>query len=277
MPQNLNLVFGSNLRKLCEQRGTFSLVARELDVSRVQLMRFIRGESFPKPAQLARLCELFGVDARILLEPLDQISSTVILPRHLEALRDELGKTLPNDTDIAASFDALSRMGQIAPSPVPPGLHLMLRPSFLLEDLYVAHLILVRLVDGRAIARAFEVPPPGMTRGSLGRFASRSFSGICLGTSDGVVFHFKGTGDLPFLSTAHLSSHSYLAATGSLRGVYELYRAPHPAERRRVPVVLSLLQQKPSVILRAARSTGFHGINAMPSRFRAYLEAPLSA
>lgn len=63
-------VFGQNLRQLTAQRGSIAGVSAALDISRVQFQRFLKGEAFPKPQVLNRICTYFGVDARILLHPL---------------------------------------------------------------------------------------------------------------------------------------------------------------------------------------------------------------
>lgn len=67
----VNLIFGKNLRKLCATRPSISAVSQDLDIGRVQFGRLLTGHSFPKPFVLERICAYFGVDARILLEPMD--------------------------------------------------------------------------------------------------------------------------------------------------------------------------------------------------------------
>lgn len=63
-------VFGKNLKTLTAMRGSQTSVAEELDIGRVQFQRYLRSESFPKPHLLKRICDYFGVDARILTDPL---------------------------------------------------------------------------------------------------------------------------------------------------------------------------------------------------------------
>lgn len=62
--------FGTNLRQLTALRGPQSAVAERLGIGRVQFQRYLRSESFPKPNTLKRICDFFGVDARILTDPL---------------------------------------------------------------------------------------------------------------------------------------------------------------------------------------------------------------
>lgn len=66
--QGLGQVFGRNLRLLCEQRTSPSAAARDLGINHVQMHRFLRGEAFPKPAVLKRICDYFGTDARIMTD-----------------------------------------------------------------------------------------------------------------------------------------------------------------------------------------------------------------
>jgi len=68
-----HLIFGKNLRQLCRRVGTIAEVADSLEINRVQMNRILNGESFPKPGMLKRICEYFNTDARILLQPLDEL------------------------------------------------------------------------------------------------------------------------------------------------------------------------------------------------------------
>lgn len=66
-------VFGENLAQLCATYPSVSRAARELDINRTQLIRYLNGESFPRPDQLIPICDHFGVDARILTTPINEI------------------------------------------------------------------------------------------------------------------------------------------------------------------------------------------------------------
>lgn len=69
-PSSVLPVFGQNLRLLTSIRGTQAKVATDLDIGRIQFQRYLRGDSFPKPHILKKICDYFCVDARILIEPL---------------------------------------------------------------------------------------------------------------------------------------------------------------------------------------------------------------
>src|SRR5699024_7323279 len=64
-PAQLRSVFGNNLRQLVRSRGSISELARELDLNRTQMNRFLNSASFPRPDVLQRICTVFGVDARV--------------------------------------------------------------------------------------------------------------------------------------------------------------------------------------------------------------------
>lgn len=67
-------MFGANLRLLSEAYPSVSELSRQLGINRTQFNRYLSGESFPRPDILDRICTFFGVDARILLEPVSQLS-----------------------------------------------------------------------------------------------------------------------------------------------------------------------------------------------------------
>lgn len=264
MTENLNLIFGRNLRKLCEEHGTFSEVSRRLGISRVQLSRFIKGESFPKPNQLAQMTTLFGVDARIFTSPLDQ-------------LRKGAGNAPVSPLTEGPSITPGIERYLGAQQPVPDGLHITYRPSFTLRGFYVAVPLLVRRTNRGTTLRAVDPVPYGTRRSDSGAISRRSYRGLAMATPDGMVMHFYGTGDMPFLTTAHFASRSFFAATGTFRGTLELFRPPHPEEFRRVPILLHILQQKTAVLLPIFRRGGLVRLDDIPERFHDYLSPSLAA
>ena len=66
-------MFGANLRQLARDSASISALCRDLQINRTQFNRYLAGESFPRPDVLHRICSFFGVDARILLEPVSDI------------------------------------------------------------------------------------------------------------------------------------------------------------------------------------------------------------
>lgn len=69
-PAALRQVLGDNLRLLCSDGGSVTKLCAEIGVNRTQFNRYLSGEAFPRPDVLYRICAKFGVDANILLHPL---------------------------------------------------------------------------------------------------------------------------------------------------------------------------------------------------------------
>ena len=67
---DIRTIFPNNLRKLCERAGSVTGIANELGINRAQFVRYMNGESSPRPEILEKICRYFGLDARILLEEL---------------------------------------------------------------------------------------------------------------------------------------------------------------------------------------------------------------
>lgn len=68
--REIRSVFKNNLEKLMSREASVSAFCREVGINRTQFNRYLSGESSPRPEILARICDHFEVDARILLEPL---------------------------------------------------------------------------------------------------------------------------------------------------------------------------------------------------------------
>ncbi len=79
-PAELRSLFGDNLRRLSHRYPSVSEMCRQLGINRTQFNRYLGGESFPRPDVLDRMCRFFGVDARILLKPLDEIEAAAEQP-----------------------------------------------------------------------------------------------------------------------------------------------------------------------------------------------------
>ena len=72
-PADLRSVFGTNLRELSQQATSIAQLCRDLGINRTQYNRYLTGDSFPRPDVLHKICTFFKVDARILLEPLEDL------------------------------------------------------------------------------------------------------------------------------------------------------------------------------------------------------------
>jgi transcriptional regulator with XRE-family HTH domain len=98
-PAHLRAIFGANLRVLSADAPSIAGLCRDLGVNRTQFNRYLVGEAFPRPDVLDHICRFFGVDARILLEPLE-VQSDLKGQGH-DMARFESGRE--SDTQKAAS------------------------------------------------------------------------------------------------------------------------------------------------------------------------------
>ena len=73
-PVEVRGIFGANLRQLSGRYPSIAGLCRELGINRTQYNRYLSGESFPRPDVLQRICTFFDTDARILLEPVDELT-----------------------------------------------------------------------------------------------------------------------------------------------------------------------------------------------------------
>lgn len=251
MPHSVNAIFGQNLRQLCQARGTLANAARALDISRVQLSRYLNGESFPKPAQLEAICRHFGVDGRIYTQPLAALGAPT------PGLAANLSGQAILPTDYAEQ--AIGRL--------PEGLHISYRRSFTRPDWFVVSPVLLKRQGNVLVFRSADSVPSGLTRREYGPLRDRLYQGAVLCEGNIAVITYGGLGAIPFLGTLQISLASYVAF-GHYRGVATLHREPFEGEVRRVPYVLQTLPQKAANILPAMRTQGMITSNQLPARYR---------
>ena len=132
-------IFSSNLRQLCDNYGPISQLSAELGINRTQFNRYLSGNSFPRPDVLFRICKFFGLDARILLEPLDslQVRCSNIM------FHSDLEEFFRSATDLASQS-------------LPTGFYKFIRGSFIYDDLFTCGLFKVYQKDGCTFVRGFE-------------------------------------------------------------------------------------------------------------------------
>lgn len=157
---SINNVLGNNLAKLCESRASIAQVARDLDISRVQLYRYIKGTSFPKPGELETICRYFDVDARIFTtafsaEELDQLSSfnaTRLAQRHGRFRLDPAFHT-------AVKFACSDKDFYNPTLPLEDGLHFIWRRSFSSPEQFFRDPLQVSHIGKACVGRGLEFPP----------------------------------------------------------------------------------------------------------------------
>ncbi|WP_322865533.1 XRE family transcriptional regulator [Aquicoccus sp. G2-2] len=142
-----------------------------MGINRTQFNRYLSSESFPRPDVLHRICVFFEVDARILLEPVDEIAPTAPDLLSHPIVREFLG----NGTEFVDEKD------------FPSGFFRFTRPSFTDKSLFVVGLVYVFRRDGYTFLRGYE-PKAAMRMQGLGIGpVTREFRAILMRQEEGVA------------------------------------------------------------------------------------------
>lgn len=253
-PAELRSMLGANLRMLSRQSASISALCRELGINRTQYNRYLAGESFPRPDVLHRICSFFGVDARILLEPVEKITPVGGGLLQHEAVAAFLGETV----------------APLSEKEFPSGFFRFVRRSFLDETRFVQGLIYVFRRDGHAFLRGFEAKEAMRNQGLDSRPAAREFRGALLRQEEGVAALVSrlGTATASFNFLAHVPSFDNNYWVGYVtRPVRE-----NIAGRRIERQVYEHLGQDTGKILTAARAAGFCDTDGLIPYHRQLLE-----
>ena len=179
-PAELRAVFGRNLRILIEGAGSVSQVCGKLGVNRTQFNRYVNGEAFPRPDVLHRICQFFGVDGRILLEPLSEIRKDQKLHSalHLHQIAFQTG---------SRPFDHFL---------LPDGLYRFWRRSFASKGEYILGMARIYTSNGAKLYKSFDIYPHPVRSGHK-RFARKQ-------PNRGVLMqHFDGFSIMVATDSAH--------------------------------------------------------------------------
>lgn len=237
-PARLRGVFGANLRRLARQFTSVAGLCRELGINRTQFNRYLSGESFPRPDVLYRICSFFEVDARILLEPVDNIQTGQSDILSHPAVSEFLGHGTVN----------------VDEEDFPSGFYRFSRPSFVDDQLFVVGLVYVFRRDGYCFVRGFEPKEAMRQQGLRTDAASREFRGIVLRQEQGVAAliarHKALTCSFNFLSRVSSYENNYWEGYAT-RTVRESING-----RRAARMVYEHIQNSPSAIFHTARHGG---------------------
>ncbi|WP_353472060.1 helix-turn-helix transcriptional regulator [Salipiger sp. H15] len=238
-PAQLRSVFGANLRKLGSSSASISALCRDLGINRTQFNRYLAGESFPRPDVLHRICSFFGVDARILLEPVDEIREE---PRSL--------LSHPYIADyVGAGVTGLSE------DDFPSGFYRFSRAAFSEESRFVVGMVYISRKDGMTFLRGFE-PKEALAMYDLPTdAASREYRGLVLQQAEGIAA-------LVSRRDAVTTSFNYLSRAGGLANNfwvgYTVRTTPeNPSGRRAARLVYEYLGFDTHKVLSAARGSGY--------------------
>lgn len=252
-PAELRDVFGANLRSLSKQYPSISELSRRLGINRTQFNRYLSGESFPRPDVLARICDFFEVDARILLDPVDSLSTgSHVL--HGPFLTDFVGvgaNDVPTD-----SF--------------PCGFYRFSRRSFVNSKQFIVGLVYVFREDGHTYVRGYEAPDAMLQQGLNADAPAREFRGYVTRQEDGVAMIISRRNSMT-------SSFNYLARVASFENNFWVGYVTRTVREsasgsRAERMVYEHLGQEPGGIFAAARSSGFHTLEDLMPFHRRLLQ-----
>lgn len=238
-PAELRGVFGANLRQLGDKAPSISALCRDLGINRTQFNRYLAGESFPRPDVLHRICQFFGVDARILLEPVDQIAN--------------VPTGMFNHPFIAEFVGA--QMTGLTEEHFPSGFFRFSRAAFSDPDRFVVGLVHVTRKHGYTFLRGFE-PKEALSMHNMPTDpATREFRGLVMPQAEGVAAMVSRR-------DAVTSTFNYLARTPAIAKIfwlgYTVRTMPEdPVGRRAARLVYEYLGTNTKQILSTARTAGY--------------------
>lgn len=167
-------VFGTNLRHLCNARGSIAESARNIGVNSVQFGRYLKGESFPKPNTLQSICDYFGVDARILTEPLTEADLRLV--KSGQSLRS----FLPMDGSFAEAMNFVMPSDFLFSNDpnLPDGLYALYRRSPSFPSKVNANILQVRTLVKSRVLRGYQHKSTSKALGDPAGASEREFRGI---------------------------------------------------------------------------------------------------
>lgn len=238
-PADLRSVLGANLRQLSKQAASISALCRDLGINRTQYNRYLSGESFPRPDVLHRICTYFSVDARILLEPVEEVTASGDSLLLHPAVVDFMGATA----------------GVVPEKELPSGFYRFSRRSFSDETRYVQGLIFVYRDKDHTFLKGFEARDAMARQGLPTTPATREFRGPVLAQEEGVAALVSRRG-------ATTTTFNYLARVPSFENNFWVgYVArtvrENVAGRRVERLVYEYLGHAMADVLPVARAAGF--------------------
>lgn len=244
-PAELRAMFGANLRVLARDYPSISELARQLGINRTQFNRYLGGDSFPRPDVLARICDFFDVDARVLLDPVDSFDA---------------GQSVLNGPEIGAFLGP----GLTVPeSAFPTGFYRFSRKSFLDASKYAQGLVWVwRNRTGECFVRGYEAREAMRQQGLPVSGALREFRGLVMQLENAITMQIARRGGMT-------ASYNVLHAEASFENNfwvgYVTRTVPESISHQRVVrMVYEHLGTGPKVALAAARGAGLTEASALP-------------
>lgn len=249
---SVSTVFSENLKQLIDGRMSISKAAEAVDVSRIQFSRYLRGEAFPRPAELARICTFFDVDARILLEPLKAVAAHRVEEGAMHLLAQALERASQN----AETF--------FQDDELPGGLYELWRRSMADETKFVRLPLQIQANGPSRKVRGYD--PAKLYSGSRTEtLVQRRFDGVVFRqaeTGNYVVLFFHNAPSL-VISFGFFAPDVY-SASGDRQGFVVLSRAASPRRRRMSNCLLRKVEVTPRKIIDFAHAPAWLDEDQVP-------------
>lgn len=243
-PSELRNMFGANLRQLSMPYTSISDLSRQLGINRTQFNRYLSGESFPRPDVLARICAFFKVDARVLLEPVEQIGRQ----------QDPFGHGYLQDFINAGASDISNDL-------FPSGFFRFARRSFTRQDQFIVGVVHVKRNLSNTFMRGYESADAMDMQDLPNTTRAREFRGIVMRQDDGIVIIVSRRNSIT-------TSFNYLNRVASFNNNYWVgyvtRTVPESTEGLRATrMVYEFLGTTAASALPAARTAGFHATDEL--------------
>lgn len=250
-------VFSANLKLLIQDTTSVSALCRQLGINRTQFLRYLSGESYPRPDTLKLICDFFDVDARILLEPLKSLRSNALDVLNHPAVRD---------------FNSVT----LSPAPrdmLPLGFYRFSRRSFLFPERYLTGVVYVFREDGLTIIKGFEVRHVMKEQGIPFDAKSREFRGYVQQQEAGFVSMIYRRGGMT-------GTFNYLAPVPSIEQTFwvgfSARTVPEALGSARITrMVYEYLGTSTEKALPAARHSGLRSESELPAFHKRLLKPDL--
>lgn len=231
-------MFGANLRNLSRRYPSISELSRQLGINRTQFNRYLSGESFPRPDVLDRICTFFGVDARILLDPVDRFKSET-----------------PLLTGPFLSAFLGAGVERLAPEAFPDGFYRFVRRSFINDSQFVVGLVFVSRGNGHTYVRGFEAREAMLQQGLPADAHAREFRGYVARQEDGIALIIARRNGMT-------CSFNYLSRVASFENNFWVGYVTRTVREtasgtRAVRMVYEHLGRRSPKVMAAARDAGF--------------------
>ncbi|MGB7244519.1 MAG: helix-turn-helix transcriptional regulator, partial [Sulfitobacter sp.] len=238
-PTELRNMFGANLRQLSVGYDSISDLSRRLGINRTQFNRYLSGESFPRPDVLARICSFFRVDARVLLEPVDLITSA----------QDPIANPFLRDYVYGGGTS-------VSEDQFPSGFYRFARRSFIRQDVFIVGVVHIRRERTNTFMRGFESKDAMRVQDLPTDSKSREFRGIVIQQENGLAI-------IVSRKNAMTCSYNYLGRVASFENNFWVGYVTRTVPEsvgglRATRMVYEYLGNRTADAMPAARATGFH-------------------